>query len=129
MTSPSQETSETRAARLSCAALQFHRSADKLVSRVRRAMGVPDAAEEEVEREFCALRATLDDFYPEFALGVSGLLTRCLGPASSVVISSLEDEPVQAYLRVADAIDTEAAATLRSLALEIAAALTSAPEG
>ncbi|MEO8179446.1 MAG: hypothetical protein ABI895_11505 [Deltaproteobacteria bacterium] len=128
MNAPPQESFEARATRLSCATFQFQRTADVLVLQVRQAMGVPDQAEPEVEQEFRALRATLDDFYPEFTRTFSGLLTRCLGQSSRVVLSSLECEPVQAYLRVADAIDLELAAALGSLAAKIEAALSSSKE-
>jgi hypothetical protein len=128
MNAPSEESFEARTVRLSCAGSHFQRTADLLVLRVRRAMGVPDQAEVEVEQEFRALRASLDEFYPEFTQIFSGLLTRCLGPSSSVVIASLDCEPVQAYLRVADAIDLEASEALRHLAADIAAALRPARE-
>ena len=91
-------------------------------------MGVPDRAEPEVEQEFAALRATFDEFYPEFTQLFAGVLSRYLGAAAPVVISSLESEPVQAYLQVADAIDAEVNASLRSFAARISEALSVAPQ-
>jgi len=90
-------------------------------------MGVPDRAEPEVEQEFSALRATLDSFYPEFTQLFSRHLFGYLGRAAPVVISSLESEPVQAYLRVAEGIDAEVNTTLRSFAVRIGAALSPTP--
>lgn len=123
-----EETPQTRAVRLSCATPRFERIADDVVSSIRRAMGVPDRAEPEVEQEFAALRATFDELYPEFTQLFAGLLSRYLGAAAPVVLSSLESEPVQAYLQVADAIDAEVNATLRSFAARISEALSSVPE-
>lgn len=123
-----EETLQTRAVRLSCATLRFERIADDLVFSVRRAMGVPDRAEPEVEQEFAALRASLDEFYPEFTQLFAGLLSRYLGSAAPVVIASLESEPVQAYLQVADAIDADVHASLRSFVVHLEDALSSAPQ-
>jgi hypothetical protein len=123
MNPSSPETPQARAVRLGCAAPRFENMADDLVRSVRRAMGVPDRAEPDVEQEFAALRTTLDDFYPEFTELFAELLHGYLGGAASVVVTSLESEPVQAYLQVADAIDAEVNATLRSLVARIAKAL------
>ncbi len=121
------ETPQIRAVRLSCATPRFENIADDLVRSVRRAMGVPDRAEPDVEQEFAALRVTLDHFYPEFAQLFSGLLSAHLGAAESVVLSSLESQPVQAYLQAADAIDAEVNACLRAFVSRIGTALGAAP--
>jgi hypothetical protein len=123
-----QETPHERTVRLSHANPRFERIADDLVSSVRRAMGVPDRAEPEVEQEFAALRTTLDDFYPEFAQAYARLLAGYLGSAAPVVVASLESEPVQAYLQAVDAIDAEVHASLRSLVGRISTALSTAPQ-
>lgn len=126
---PSQEeTLQARAVRLSCATPRFERIADDLVSSVRRAMGVPDRAEPEVEQEFAALRASLDAFYPEFTQLFAALLSHYLGSTAPVVIASLESQPVQAYLEVADAIDADLRASLRSFVVRLEEALRSAPQ-
>jgi hypothetical protein len=127
MSPSSPETYHVRAVRLCCASSRFERIADDLVSSVRRSMGVPDRAEPEVEQEFAALRGSLDAFYPEFTQLFAGLLSGYLGPATKVVLSSLDSEPVQAYLRVADSIDAEINASLRSFVTRIGVALSSAP--
>lgn len=117
------ETPQSRALRLSCANSRFTSMADELVLSVRRAMGVPDRAEADVEEEFAALRTTLDDFHPEFTQFFAELLSGYLGAAESVVLSSLESAPVQAYLQAADAIDAEVNACLRGFVTRIAGAL------
>jgi hypothetical protein len=123
-----QETPHERTVRLSHASRSFERIADDLVLSVRRAMGVPDRAEPEVEQEFAALRTTLEQqFYPEFAQAFARLLAGYLGSAAPVVLSSLESEPVQAYLQAVDAIDAEVHASLRSFVERISTALSPAP--
>lgn len=124
MTSSSPETFEMQTVRLTCAAPQFHRLADRLILTLRGAMGVPAVAEPEVEAEFGALRQSLDSFYPEFTKAYVGLLSRYLGDATPVVVATLDDAAVQAYLRAADAIEAETMAALRALSGRVAAALT-----
>jgi hypothetical protein len=127
MTVPSLEPFDVRAVRLSCASPTFERIADGLVWQVRRAMGVPDRAEPEVELEFAGLRQTLDAFYPEFTQIYANLLSSYLGNAASVALASLESEAVQAYLRVAGQIDADVHAALKDYAARIALALNATP--
>lgn len=110
-----QETPEARAVRLSHAAPVFARAANQLVLSLRRAMGVPDQAEPEVEQEFAALRATLDQKYrPEFDNMYAGLLRHHLGAASGVVLDALEDSSVQAYLAISERLGGELEGALRA---------------
>lgn len=119
-----QETLEHRVVRLSHAAPAFTRAADQLVLSLRRAMGVPDQAEPEVEQEFAALRTTIDQqFRPEFDRMYAGLLAQHLGHATSVVLNALEDASAQAYLAVSDRIGGDLDAALRGCIAEIEAAL------
>jgi hypothetical protein len=113
-----------RAVQLSRASDQFDRLTDGLLLDLRRAMGVPEHAEPEVEAEFATLRGKLSEmFHPEFVQMYGSLLARYLGPAASVVVNSLADEDVQAYLQVADAIEADFAIALQALAPQLAAAL------
>jgi hypothetical protein len=119
------ETIESRAVRLSGAVPIFARVVGDLVLSLRRAMGVPDQAEPEVEAEFAALRATLDEqFRPEFDKMYAGLLAQHLGKASTVVLNALESAPVQAYLEAAGRIQLDVQAALREYAPKMASALT-----
>jgi hypothetical protein len=114
---------ESRAVRVTGATKQFERMGDELIHTLRRAMQVPDAAEPEVEQEFAALRESLDAFQPEFTRIYGGMLSRCLGSSASVVLSSLESAPAQAYLEVADRIDADVNALVRAYLPDVAAAL------
>jgi hypothetical protein len=125
----SSDTLESRVVRLSQAAPKFGRIADELILKLRRAMGVPDQAEADVEEEFAALRSSLDEFYPEFVKVYGGLLLHHLGGDASVVVPALESEPIQAYLQAADGMEAELSVTLKSLASSIGAALGSQPRG
>jgi hypothetical protein len=123
MTVPSQDSFESRAVRLGGATPQFQRMADDLVRQVRRAMGVPDQAEPEVELEFAGLRQSLDAFYPEFTKIFADLLASYLGHAGSVALTSLENEVVQAYVQVAEQIEDDVAVVLHGYVPRISAAL------
>lgn len=115
MTGIAQEMPEDRAVRLSHVAPVFARTANHLLLSLRRAMGVPDQAEPEVEQEFAALRASLDQqFRPEFDKMYAGLLAHYVGAANGVVLDALEDPSVQAYLAVSDRIGGELDAALRA---------------
>ena len=118
------EAPETRAVRSSHVAPIFARAADGLVLSLRRAMGVPDKAEPEVEQEFAALRATLErQFRPEFDRMYAGLLKQYLGAASSVVVQALEDPSVQAYLAVSERIAGDVDTALRGCIARLEAIL------
>jgi len=123
MTEPTLESLVSRTVRLSHVAPRFNAMADQLVLNLRRAMGVPDRAEDDVEQEFRALRGSLDAFFPEFERIYSELLLAYVGRAAPVVLSRLENVDVQAYLRVADRIDAEIAQALQALLPRIGAAL------
>jgi hypothetical protein len=120
-----QETFEARAVRLSHVAPLFARMADGMLLSWRRALGVPDHAEPEVERELAALRTLFDEqFLPEFCRLYADLLTQHLGPATSVVLGALESEPVQAYLAVLERMETDLSVLLREVRPGVQAALT-----
>lgn len=120
----SQGTVEARAVRACQMAPVFARMADGVVHGVRRALGVPDHAEPEVEQELRALRSSFDEQYrPEFERLFGALLVQQLGHATSVVLGALESEPVQQYLAVAEQIDADILALLRELSGGIGAAL------
>lgn len=119
-----QETLEQRVVRLSHVAPAFERAANQLVLSLRRAMGVPDQAEPEVEQEFATLRSTLDEqFRPEFDKMYASLCMHFLGPASSVVLNSLEDSAAQAYLAASERIAGDVGAALRAVMAELDALL------
>jgi hypothetical protein len=124
------EALETRTVRACRAAPLFDRAADQLIASVRQAMGVPEQAEAEVEQEFAGLRATIvAQFLPEFRKFYTGLLLQQLGPAASVVLGALENEPVQAYLAAAEQIEVGVNAALRELTGAISAALSAPAQG
>lgn len=126
MNQTSRETLEARAVRLTRAAPLFDSVADQLIISVRRAMGVPDQAEPEVEGEFAALRETFNQqFLPEFSKMYATLLLQQLGSATSVVLRALEGAPAQAYLGVAQQIEADVNTALREYVASIAAALSS----
>ena len=101
----------------------FQGMADDLVLRIRSAIGVPQRAEDDVEQEFAALRATFDEFFPEFAKIFGGTLDAFLGGALPLIVPALEDESVQAYIRVANAIDAETVTMLQAMSKPLKAAL------
>jgi hypothetical protein len=125
----SQRLLEARAVRACNVAPVFGRMADGVILGVRRALGVPDQAEPEVEQELRALRGSFDEQYrPEFDRLYATLLVQQLGNATSVVLAALESEPVQQYLAVAEQIDTDIHGLLRELSGGIGAALASSSE-
>ena len=129
MTQISRETLEARAVRLTRAVPLFDGIADDLIINVRRAMGVPEQAEPEVEGEFAALRRTFEQqFFPEFSKMYAALLLQQLGSATSVVLRALEGAPVQAYLAVAQQVEADINGVLRECAASISAALSSSEQ-
>lgn len=121
---------EKRAVRACRAAPLFARITDGVLAGVRRALGVPEQAEPDVEQEFSALRARLEQQYTaEFERLFAALLTQQLGRATSVVLSALECELVQAYLAVAEQIDADVSALVPEYIAGVGAALSSPARG
>ncbi|MEO8179416.1 MAG: hypothetical protein ABI895_11350 [Deltaproteobacteria bacterium] len=119
-----QETFEARAVRLSQVAPAFARMADGMLRSWRRALGVPDHADPEVERELAALRTTFDEqCLPDFCRHYAALLTQHLGTTSSVVLDALESEPAQDYLAVIERLETDLNVLLREYLPRVRAAL------
>ncbi|MEY4548650.1 MAG: hypothetical protein RL685_4845 [Pseudomonadota bacterium] len=121
------ETFEAQAVRLGHVAPLFARMADGMLLSWRRALGVPDHADAEVEGELAAVRKMFDEqFLPEFARLYAELLQRHLRAATSAVLVALADENVQGYLAVVDRVETDLAALLREYLPRMKAALSRA---
>jgi hypothetical protein len=102
------------------AATLFDRIADDLIAGVRHAMGVPPRAEVEVEEEFAFLRASLNEFLPEFRQLYGGLLVKHLGwEQLPEVLEGLESELAQRYLRAVQGIEAELQQHLGRLSQEM----------
>jgi rhamnosyltransferase subunit B len=102
----------------------FERIADVLVARVRRAMAVPVQAEQDVESEFAALRARLDEHYPAYDELFARLLAAHLGPdRADGVMESLRSEALQRYLVAAPAIEADLQRGLHDLTRRMELAL------
>ncbi len=93
-----------RAHRLSHEGRAFDGIATRLTHSVRRAMGVPDRAEPEIEEEFQYLRICLDDFRPEYEVAFGSLLWKHLGEGAKEALYAVEAKPVQEYLGSAVAL-------------------------
>jgi hypothetical protein len=102
------------------AATLFDQIADDLIAGVRHAMGVPPSAEVEVEEEFAFLRASLDEFLPEFRALYGGLLVKHLGwELVPDVLEGLESELAQRYLCAVQGIEAELQQHLGRLSQEM----------
>jgi hypothetical protein len=121
---PPQNLTASEIAGLSHAAHHFDHIASGLIARLRRALGVPDSAEADVEQEFVQLRSTLDGFYPEFTRMYGELLLNYLGGDASVVCPTLSSPGLQAFLEAAPAIQADLSQALLSLVPSIERALT-----
>ncbi len=93
-----------RAHRLSHEGHTFDGIAARLTLSVRRAMGVPDRADPEIEDEFRYLRSCLDDFRSEYEAAFGSLLWKHLGEGAREALYALEAKPVQDYLANAAAL-------------------------
>ena len=119
-----QETFDARAVRLSQVARSFARMADGMLLSWRRALGVPEHAEPDVERELAALRTSFDEqFLPDFCRHYADLLKQHLGSTSSAVLDALESEPAQEYLAVIDRLEADLSLLLRGYLPHVKAAL------
>ena len=119
-----QETFDARAVRLSQVARSFARMADGMLLSWRRALGVPEHAEPDVERELAALRTSFDEqFLPDFCTHYADLLKQHLGSTSSAVLDALESEPAQEYLAVIDRLEADLNLLLRGYLPRVKAAL------
>lgn len=102
------ETRAQKAVRVTRAARIFDAMVSALLWRVRKAMSVPDRADEETEASFRALRERLDAHFPEFRDIYGQLLVDQLGEAhADGVLAHLEAPPLQAYFRASAAIEAE----------------------
>lgn len=102
------------------AASIFDRIADDLIAGVRHAMGVPLRADVEVEEEFAFLRASLNEFLPEFRQLYGGLLVKHLGwEQVPEVLEGLESEVAQRYLGAVQGIEAELQQHLGRLSQEM----------
>jgi hypothetical protein len=101
-----------------CRSWRFLQAAAGVIAHLRKVMGVPEQADEDVEQEFAALRCELDQHFPEFCKLFAGLLTRYIRREHQPqVFAALRREPVQRYLRA----ETEIEAGLRQLVLRLGA--------
>jgi len=107
----SAETRAQKAVRVTRGARIFDALVAALLWRVRKAMSVPDQADEETEASFRALRERLDAHFPEFRDIYGNLLVERLGAAhADGVLAHLETPPLQAYFRASAAIESELSA-------------------
>jgi hypothetical protein len=107
---------EPRLSELCHAGPIFSCAVDRLIREARTAMCVPDAADADVEAEFCALRADFETFRSEFDDLFARLLLRQLGAAQlPQLLLTLGGEAEQRFLRVAGNIDVEFARFLQLL--------------
>ena len=83
------ETRAQKAVRVTRAARIFDAMVGALVWRVRKAMSVPDRADEETEASFRALRERLDAYFPEFRNIYGQLLVEQLGETHADAVPRL----------------------------------------
>jgi hypothetical protein len=98
----------------------FDQIADGLIAGVRHAVGVPVHADLEVEQEFAFLRASLDEFFPDFQQLYGGLLVQHLGwEHVPELLECLGSDLAQRYLAAAQGIEEELRQHLGRLSQEM----------
>lgn len=111
------ESDAATAVNLTRAATIFDGIANAWIAQVRRAMGVPERAAQDIERELLRLRARLDRLYPEYQQVFGGLLLEHIGREHvRSVLAALRAEPVQEYFRATPRMDAELQEILIDLA-------------
>jgi hypothetical protein len=116
MHASSVESHAALAVQLTRAATVFDGIANGLINTLRHALGVPEKARADIERELLRLRARLDGLYPEYQELFGGLLLEHIGPRHAAsVLAALCSEPIQEYFRAAPRVDAELQALLVEL--------------
>lgn len=108
-----------RAVQVTRASVLFDATANQLLERVRRAMGIPANADAATEGAMLSLREKLDAHFPEFCELYGALLLEQLGPDAVRILDGLAEEDLQIYFRAAEAVRRELRAALPELAVEM----------